>query len=52
MKQQHPDTKRFDWFFGSKDKYPFLDAYMQGVREGWTVDQWREAIDRQMEQEN
>ena len=42
------DKARLDWFFGPDEKYPFLATYMEGVRAGWNVDQWRAAIDAAM----
>ena len=48
------DTERFDWFFGEADKFPFLhkfpflQTYMVGVREKWSLAQWRAAIDAAM----
>lgn len=39
------DRDRFEWFFGESDKLPFMSNYMLGVRESWTPDQWRAAID-------
>lgn len=42
---------RFDWYFGSHDKTAFINTYMQGMREGWSLDQWRAAIDAAMEKQ-
>lgn len=46
---EHADTRRIEWFFGRSPKLSFLPAYLLGVQEGWTVDQWRSAIDKCME---
>lgn len=42
------DTARLEWFFGQTDKTAWLETYMRGARERWTVDQWRAAIDAAM----
>ncbi len=40
------DAKRLEWYFNPKRKHvDFMSVYMRGVREEWTVDQWRAAID-------
>jgi hypothetical protein len=40
------DSERLDWYFGPELKGgEFINAYMTGIREGWTPDQWRTAID-------
>jgi hypothetical protein len=41
------DTARLEYFFSPGCKLD-INGYMQGVREGWTVDQWREYIDAAM----
>lgn len=44
------DAERLEWYFSPdslEDRY-FVDAYCQGVKERWTVDQWRAAIDAAM----
>lgn len=41
------ERERFDWYLGAGIKSGFLDTYLQGVREGWTPDQWRASIDAQ-----
>lgn len=42
------DAERFEWFFGDSDKLPFMSNYLLGIRESWTPDQWRAAIDAAM----
>lgn len=43
------DAARLDWFFGDTGKpAEFITTYLQGVREHWSLDQWREAIDAAM----
>lgn len=45
------DKARLEWYFSSsppKDQN-FMNVYLQGMREGWTPDQWRAAIDDAME---
>jgi len=42
------DAERFIWWFSDIDKGDFLNEYMRGMREHWTLDQWRIAIDRAM----
>ena len=39
------DVERFAWYFGSDDKMPFMKTYIDGLAEGFTLDQWRAAID-------
>jgi hypothetical protein len=40
------DSERLDWYFGAELKGgEFINAYMTGIREGWTPNQWRAAID-------
>jgi hypothetical protein len=39
------DARRMEWFFGPADKSAWLTEYMRGMRDGWTVEQWRAAID-------
>lgn len=43
------DAERFAWYFGSEDKMPFMKAYIDGLASGYTLDQWRAAIDAAME---
>ena len=45
------DTERLEWFFGDSDKTAWMETYMRGMRERWTVDQWRSAIDAELEAE-
>lgn len=39
------DAARFNWFFGTTDKLPFMKQYVDGIAAGFTPDQWRDAID-------
>jgi hypothetical protein len=39
------DAARFRWYFSDKPKGDWLSTYLDGVRTGWTTDQWRAAID-------
>lgn len=39
------DKERLEWFFGPQDKLPFVQTYLAGIAAGFTVDQWRTAID-------
>lgn len=39
------DAERFHWYISSEPKGNFLNTYLRGVREKWTLDQWRAAID-------
>lgn len=43
-----PDTARLEWYFGDTDKIDFVMTYLQGIKEKWTTDQWRVAIDTAM----
>lgn len=40
------DAERFAWWF-SWDAKPtdFVNTYLQGMRERWSLDQWRAAVD-------
>lgn len=42
------DSVRFEWWFSKEPKYEFFDQYMEGVSAGWSLDQWRTAIDAAM----
>lgn len=40
------DAERFRWFFGASDKtYECIGEWLVGVRERWTVDEWRSWCD-------
>lgn len=41
------DAERYRWYFNSTDKSAFIPAYLKGVQEGWTLDEWRAAIDKE-----
>lgn len=45
------DAARFAWYFGDKPKGEWLETYLDGIRAGWTLDQWRAAIDAAMTSE-
>jgi hypothetical protein len=39
------DAEMFEWWFSDAPKPPqFINAYLDGVRAGWCLDQWRNAI--------
>ena len=40
------DAKRFYWWFSDTDKGDFLMEYMHGMRKGYSVEEWRIAIDK------
>ena len=44
------DSRRMEWFFGkdSVKSQNFIMDYLRGAREDWTVDQWRQLIDKEM----
>lgn len=45
------DAKRFRWWFGPLDaeaKSKFVLPYIEGCTKGWTLDQWRVAVDAAM----
>jgi hypothetical protein len=44
------DAARFDWYFGRTDKIDFMQTYLTGMKDGWTPDQWRAAIDAAMKE--
>ena len=45
------DTVRFEWYFGTKPKGDWLMTYLDGMKAGWTANQWRAAIDAAMSQD-
>lgn len=45
---QEADARRFAWYFSDKPKGDWLQTYLDGIRAGWTTDQWRAAIDAAM----
>jgi hypothetical protein len=43
------DSARFEWWFGNTAKSAeFLNVYLTGVREKWSVNVWRKTIDHEM----
>jgi hypothetical protein len=46
--QADADTARLEYYFSPGCRLD-INGYMQGVREGWTVDQWRAYIDAAMQ---
>lgn len=49
--QNDADSRRFEWYFSDKPKGEWLMTYLDGMKSGWTVDQWRSAIDGAMKAE-
>lgn len=45
------DATRFQWYFSDKPKGDWLATYLDGVRTGWTIDQWRAAIDAALKEQ-
>jgi hypothetical protein len=45
------DAERFRWWFSSVDKSAFVSEYLCGVREGWSLNEWRIALDSAMQAE-
>lgn len=43
--QDAADARRFAWYFSDEPKGWWLATYLDGMRAGWTTDQWRAAID-------
>ena len=39
------DAERFIWWFSDAEKGTYINDYLQGIREHWTLDQWRASID-------
>jgi hypothetical protein len=50
--EEAKDAARFRWYFSDKPKDDWLTTYLDGVRIGWTTDQWRAAIDVAMQASN
>jgi hypothetical protein len=42
------DANRFRWWFGPEDKVIVALPYFDGCTKGWTLDQWRAAVDAAM----
>jgi hypothetical protein len=42
------DAKRFRFWFGPADKESMALPYIEGCTKGWTLDQWRAAVDAAM----
>jgi hypothetical protein len=40
------DQRRFNWYFSDKPKGDWLMTYLDGMKTGWTTDEWRAAIDK------
>jgi len=47
-KKAASDSQRFEWYFSDKPKGDWLLTYLDGMKTGWTTDQWRAAIDAAM----
>lgn len=47
--QDRKDAELFAWYFSTKPKFQFLNDYMEGMREDWSLDQWRAAITAAMQ---
>jgi hypothetical protein len=39
------DAERFAWYFGTEDKVSFMKTYIDGIANGFNLDQWRATID-------
>ena len=39
------DAERFEWYFGDCPKGDWMCTYLDGMKTGWTTDEWRAAID-------
>lgn len=42
------DAKRFVFWFSPQAKMVDMNGYLRGMREGWTLDQWRAFVDESM----
>lgn len=42
---QDQDAARFVWWMSGQKPANYIDELLRGIREGWTLDQWREWID-------
>ena len=45
------DKALVEWYFSPKPKFGFLNEYLQGIHQGWTVDQWRACCHAAMQAE-
>ena len=51
-KELMQDGRRFQWYFDDNHKNPeFANEYLKGVREKWSIDQWRTLIDKYMNED-
>ena len=41
VEELEKDKALVEWYFSPKPKFGFLNEYLQGIHQGWTVDQWR-----------
>lgn len=51
LEELRKDKARIEWFFGQTNKGPFIEGYCRGVRDNWSVDQWRTWADAAIESE-
>ena len=49
LDEMRKDSERLEWYFSFTPKpQNLIGEYLKGMREHWTVDQWREFIDKGM----
>ena len=51
IEELEQDRARMEWYFGDFGKVGWVDTYLSGIRERWSVDQWRAAIDKELQKE-
>ena len=44
--EHRADAERFQWWMSNEPKSVDIQEYLLGIRERWTLDQWRAYVDR------
>lgn len=47
--EERSDARMFAWWVSHEAKAIDIDSYLEGVREGWTLAQWRVFVQAQMD---
>jgi len=46
LQDTQADAARFEWWFSVDKTEEFVGAYITGIREGWSLTEWRAMIDK------
>jgi len=52
LTEDEKDAARFRWWFSPTPKAHYLLEYQKGLRERWSLDEWRISIDAAMKRES